>query len=156
MKKEFIVKQRVIEGRDQYRAPFTAWRGGPRRIFTSDARVRLSRTRDVFPDASVSCNEQDRRQSDMVQFPCLVVEVVSPITEGYDRGRKFAYYPEFPTIQEYLLIEIQCTMVEVYRLERHDLWVLRAFRIGEEVELVNLACVFPLVRLQRCNIFTTG
>src|ERR1700694_5337106 len=52
-------------------------RGGPCRVFTSDARVRLSEMRYVYPDASISCDEQDRGQSDMVQYPHLIVEVLS-------------------------------------------------------------------------------
>jgi Uma2 family endonuclease len=110
-------------------------RGSPCRVFTSDARIRLSRTRYVYTDASVSCDEQDRGQSDIVQSPRLVVEVLSPSTEGYDR--------ECSTIQEYLLIDAQRPMVEVYRREKHDLWILRAFRLDDEVELVNLGLHFP-------------
>jgi len=119
-------------------------RGSPCRVFTCDARVHLSRTRYVYPDASVSCDEQDRGQSDIVQSPRLVVEVLSPSTEGYDRGRKFGYYRECPSIQEYLLIDAQRPMVEVYRREKHDLWILRAFRLDDEVELVNLGVHFPV------------
>jgi Uma2 family endonuclease len=119
-------------------------RGSSCRVFTSDARVRLSRTRYAYPDASVSCNEQDRGQSDIVQFPRLVVEVLSPSTEGYDRGRKFGYYRECPSIQEYLLIDAQRAMVEVYRREKHNLWILQTFRLDDQVELINLGVHFPV------------
>ena len=119
-------------------------RGTPCRVFTSDARVRLSSTRFVYPDASISCDEQDRGQSDNVQSPLLVVEVLSPSTEGYDRGRKFGFYRECPTIQEYLLLDSQRPMLEVYRRERHNLWILRAYRLDEDVELTNLGVRFPV------------
>jgi Uma2 family endonuclease len=128
-------------------------RGSPCRVFTSDARVRLSKTRYVYPDVSISCDEQDRGQNDMVQHPRLIVEVLSSSTEGYDRGRKFAYYRECPTIQEYLLIDSQRPMVEVYRREKHDLWILRAFRLGEDVELVNLGVRFPVSAVYEDVIF---
>ena len=128
-------------------------RGSPCRVFTSDARVRLSRTRFVYPDATVSCDEQDRGQGDIVQSPRLVVEVLSPSTEGYDRGRKFGYYRECPTIQEYLLIDAQRPMVEVYRREKHDLWILRTFRLDDEVELINLGIRFPVNAIYEDVIF---
>jgi Uma2 family endonuclease len=128
-------------------------RGSSCRVFTSDARVRISRTRFVYPDASVSCDEQDRGQSDNVQSPRLVVEVLSPSTEGYDRGRKFGFYRECPTIQEYLLIDAQRPMLEVYRRERHDLWLLRAYRLDEEVELTNLGVRFPVSAVYEDVIF---
>ena len=119
-------------------------RGTPCRVFTSDARVRLSSTRFVYPNASISCDEQDRGQSDNVQSPRLVVEVLSPSTEGYDRGRKFGFYRECPTIQEYLLIDAQRPMLEVYRREKHDLWIFRAYRLDADVELTNLGVRFPV------------
>jgi len=128
-------------------------RGTSCRVFTSDARVRLSRTRFVYPDASVSCDEQDRGQSDYVQSPRLVVEVLSPSTEGYDRGRKFGYDRECPTIQEYLLIDAQRPMLEVYRREKHDLWILRAYRLDEDVELTNLGLRFPVSAVYEDVIF---
>ncbi len=128
-------------------------RGTPCRVFTSDARVRLSRTRFVYPDASVSCDEQDRGQSDNVKSPRLVVEVLSPSTEGYDRGRKFGFYRECPTIQEYLLIDAQRPMLEVYRREKHDLWILRAYRLDEVVELTNLGLRFPVSEVYEDVIF---
>ena len=119
-------------------------RGTPCRVFTSNARVRLSSTRFVYPNASISCDEQDRGQSDNVQSPRLVVEVLSPSTEGYDRGRKFGFYRECPTIQEYLLIDAQRPMLEVYRREKHDLWIFRAYRLDADVELTNLGVRFPV------------
>jgi Uma2 family endonuclease len=119
-------------------------RGGPCRVFTSDARVRLSETRFVYPDVSVSCNGQDRGQTDIVQYPRLVVEVLSPSTEGYDRGRKFGYYRECSTVQEYVLIDAQRPLVELYRRERNMLWMLRAFGQGEDVELASLGLRFSV------------
>ena len=130
-----------------------ALRGSPCRVLTSDAKVRLSATRYVLPDATVSCDEQDRGQIDNVQSPRLVVEVLSPSTEGYDRGRKFGFYRECPTIQEYLLIDAQRPMLEVYRRERHDLWLLRAYRMDEEVELANLDVHFAISEVYEDVIF---
>ena len=66
-------------------------RSSPCRIYNSDLKVRLSQRRFVYPDASVSCDQRDRGSSDTVQFPHLIVEVLSSSTEAYDRGRKFAY-----------------------------------------------------------------
>lgn len=121
-----------------------ALRGSGCRVFTSDARVRLSETRFVYPDATVSCDEREQGQSDIVQHPRLIVEVLSPGTEGYDRGDKVAYYRECPTIQEYILISTQRAMVEVYRREKHEFWVLCAFQLNEEIDLFNLGVRFPV------------
>jgi Uma2 family endonuclease len=114
--------------------------GSSCRVFTTDARVRLSRNRFVYPDASVSCDEQDRGQSDNVQAPRLIVEVLSPSTEC-------------PTIEEYLLIGAQRPMLEVYRREKHDFWILRAYQMGEEVELTDLGVRFLVSEVYEDIIF---
>ncbi|HYU75477.1 MAG TPA: Uma2 family endonuclease [Ktedonobacteraceae bacterium] len=119
-------------------------RGSPCRVYNSDLRVRISETRYVYPDASVSCDERDRGQSDMVRSPRLIVEVLSPGTEAYDRGRKFAYYRERPTIQEYVLIDTQRQAVEVFRREKNSFWTFHAFGPGDEVELVSVHVRVPV------------
>lgn len=81
-------------------------RGSSCRVYNSDARVRLAESRYVYPDASVSCDARDRGASDIVCFPRIVFEVLSPGTESYDRGTKFLYYRSCPTIEEYVLIEL--------------------------------------------------
>ncbi len=119
-------------------------RGSPCRVYNSDLRVRISETRYVYPDASVSCDERDRGQSDTVRSPRLIVEVLSPGTEAYDRGRKFAYYRERPTIQEYVLIDTQRQAVEVFRREKNSFWTFHAFGPGDEVELVSVHVRVPV------------
>ena len=56
----------------------SALRGKECRVYNSDLRVRLSRTRYVYPDLSVSCDTRDRGQTDTLQSPRLVIEVLSP------------------------------------------------------------------------------
>jgi Uma2 family endonuclease len=119
-------------------------RDGPCRIFNSDLRVRLSETRYVYPDATVSCDPRDRGQVDTLQYPRLAVEVLSPSTEAYDRGRKFGYYRTCPTLQEYVLVDSQRQSIEVYRRESESLWTLHPFGPDDEVELASLGVHFPI------------
>ena len=116
----------------------------PCRIYNSDLRVQLSENRYVYPDASVSCDSRDRGQVDTIQYPRLAIEVLSPSTEAYDRGRKFGYYRACPTLQEYVLVDSQRQAVEVYRRETGNLWVLHAFGPGDEVDLASLDVRFPV------------
>jgi len=128
-------------------------RGGPCLVYNSDLRVRLSETRYVYPDASVSCDERDRGQTDMLRSPRLVVEVLSPATEAYDRGRKFAYYRDNPTIQEYVLIDSLRPIVELFRLEKNSLWTFHSFGPGDDVELASLQVRFPISAVYEDVIF---
>ncbi len=117
------------------------------RVYNSDLKVRLSQKRYVYPDASVSCDQRDRGSSDTVQFPRLIVEVLSSSTEAYDRGRKFAYYRACPTIQEYVLIDTQRQAVEVYRRQSDTLWTLHPFGPGDLVDLASLSLSFSIAAL---------
>ena len=129
-------------------------RGGPCRVFTSDARVQLSATRYVFPDVSVSCDSLDRGRADIVHFPRLVVEVLSPSTEARDRGRKLSYYRQCESVQEYVLINSMFPLVEMYRRERNTLWTYRTFELEQDVELTSLGVRFPVASVYEDVVFS--
>jgi Uma2 family endonuclease len=128
-------------------------RGSPCRVFTTDARVRISETRYVYPDVSVSCDPQDRGRVDIVQSPRLVVEVLSPSTEATDRGRKLAYYRQCPTVQEYMLINYQYPSVELYRREKNTLWTYHVFEVDDDIELASLGIRFPVTAVYEDVVF---
>ncbi len=119
------------------------------RIYNSDMKVRLSESRYVYPDATVSCNEYDRGNSETIQSPLLIIEVLSPGTEAYDRGNKFGYYRACPTIEEYVLVNTQREVIEVYRRARPNLWTLHLFESGTHVEFASLNVSFPIAAIYR-------
>jgi Uma2 family endonuclease len=114
------------------------------RVLTSDVRVSLSATRYVYPDVTISCDPQDRGKVNSIKSPRLVVEVLSPGTEDYDRGRKFLYYRECATIQEYVLVNAECQLVEVCRREKNDLWSIQTIRSHGTIELASIGVRFPI------------
>lgn len=86
----------------------THLRGKGCKVFMADAKVSVSEKGPYFyPDVVVSCEERDRRALKMVQYPCLILEVFSPGTEGYDRGDKFKFYRRLKTLQEYVLVDAE-------------------------------------------------
>ena len=89
------------------------------------AHARVAAADAVFyPDVMVSCDEDDRRASLALHAPCLVVEVLSESTAAGDRGPKFAAYRLIPTLQDYLLVDIDARRLELYT--RHsEGWLLR-------------------------------
>ena len=128
-------------------------RGSSCRVFTTDTRVRISESRYVYPDVSVSCDTQDRGRVDIVQFPRLAVEVLSPSTEAIDRGRKLAYYRQCPTVQEYMLVNYQYPSVELYRREKNTLWTYHVFEVDDEIELASLGVRFPVTAVYEDVVF---
>jgi Uma2 family endonuclease len=118
-------------------------RGSAYRVCSSDAPIRISETRYVYPDVTVSCDEQDQGRTDIVQSPRLMVEILSPSTEAYNRGRKFMHYRRCPTIQEYMMIDSQLPLIEIFRREKNDLWMLYTFGLQDIVELTSINVRFP-------------
>jgi Uma2 family endonuclease len=74
---------------------YQQFRSQPCRVYPSDMRTRVgSNRRYAYPDVVVVCGEPvylDEVQ-DALLNPTLSVEVLSPSTEKFDRGRKLAYY----------------------------------------------------------------
>jgi Uma2 family endonuclease len=97
----------------------------------SDMKVRIQTAeRDIFyyPDVLVSCDVRDR-ETDYRQYPCLVVEVLSPHTERIDRFEKSLFYRQLDTLQEYVLVSQDYRQLEVSR--RAEQWRCPEYIEGE-------------------------
>ncbi len=125
----------------------SALRGGPCRVHTSDLKVKLSEKRYVFPDIAISCDPRDRGKITVMQSPILIVETLSPSTEAYNRRKKFSYYRACVSIQEYVLVDTQQQMVEVYRRDKEPFWKFSAFEAGDQVELTSLGISIPVATI---------
>lgn len=90
----------------------------------------------------VTCDQRDRNLTEFKRYPCLIVEILSPTTEAFDRGDKFADYRQLETLQEYVLINSARFSVECFRRNAEGLWVLHPYSQGEEIHLnsVNFCC----------------
>ena len=75
----------------------------------------------------ISCNEQDRRSRQVISFPKIIIEVLSPSTAGFDRGDKFKYYRRFSTLLEYVLIDAEKISIDVYRRGNACKWELTSY-----------------------------
>ncbi len=128
-------------------------RGSSCRVHGSDMRVQLSKTRYVYPDATVTCEQRDHEFNDLIRHPKVVIEVLSPSTEATDRGKKFTLYRECPTVQEYVMVDAQSAQVEVYH-RNEEKWTLSTFGPGSEVELESLAIQFPIEEVYEGLNFT--
>ena len=117
-------------------------------VYANDMRVRTSPTGAYFyPDVAVVCNRPvfEDNVFDTLLNPIIVVEVLSPSTEAYDKGEKFAHYQELTSLREYILVSQNRTRVEQYRLIKTQ-WVQTEFHRQEDV--VPLASIGCELRLQ--------
>jgi Uma2 family endonuclease len=122
-------------------------KGRPCRVYSSDLRVRVSETGlYTYPDVVVVCGEQqfDDEKRDTLLNPTLIVEVLSPATEAYDRGDKFAHYQRLPSLRGYVLIAQDRQRIERYvkQGEGPD-WLLTAVSQGA-VSLPSIGCELRL------------
>ena len=107
-------------------------RGKGCKVFMADAKVAISEKGPFhYPDVMVTCDERDRTARKIVRFPCLIAEVLSPGTEGFDRGKKFTHYRRLKTLKEYVLIDAEQMSVECYRLNEQKKWELTHYQIDE-------------------------
>ena len=121
-------------------------RGRDCELFTSDMKVRVSDTGlYTYPDATVVCGEPHFTDdvTDVLLNPTIVIEVLSPSTESYDRGRKFDHYRRLGSLREYVLIAQDRPHVERFtRGADGHAWVLTvAAGADATVELPSIACV---------------
>ncbi|MFP5272313.1 Uma2 family endonuclease [Coleofasciculus sp.] len=107
-------------------------RGKGCKVFMADAKVGVSLQGPFhYPDVMVSCDLRDQRARKIIYHPCLLVEVLSPGTEAFDRGNKFKHYRRIDTLKEYVLIEPDKMNVESYRLNEKGKWELTSYSFEE-------------------------
>lgn len=109
--------------------------GSPCRGYTSDQRVRIPSTGlYTYPDLTFVCGkaEFDPLNAETLINPTLLVEVLSPSTEAWDRGGKFAHYRRLPSLREFLLVAQDRIRVEHY-IREGDTWDLTEYSQPEAV-----------------------
>lgn len=113
-------------------------RGTRCRVWTKDTKVRsgpLPRRRHSmqglfsYPDLVIVCGVPqflDKHQ-DVVINPQVIIEVLSPATEAFDRGEKFRRYRKYnPSLSDYLVVEQDRPLIEHFARQENGLWVIAA------------------------------
>jgi Uma2 family endonuclease len=125
------------------------------RVYNADLRVHIPAAGTyTYPDCSVVCGEPQFSgdQRDNLLNPLLIVEVLSPSTEGYDRGKKFEMYRTMASFREYLIVHQDRRLVEHYSRQDDKSWLLRehsgaeaAVSIGSVGVQISLAELYASV-----------
>jgi Uma2 family endonuclease len=134
-------------------------RGRPCRTYPSDMRVKIPATGlYTYPDASVVCGPSDFEdgEHDTLLNPKLLVEVLSPSTEAYDRGKKLAHYRTIDSLREVLLIAQDEALVDHYVRQSDGAWLLRSMPAGKAVELSSIGCSLAVDDLYLNVTFEAG
>jgi Uma2 family endonuclease len=120
----------------------TQLRGSPCRVYSSDLRVRVLATGlATYPDVTVICGPSNRDPDSPthVTNPKLVVEVLSPGTEEYDRGEKLAHYQQVPSLTQIVLVDHRQPAIDVWTRDG-DEWRSSTYGVGATVALDSIQC----------------
>ncbi len=120
-------------------------------VFSEALRIRVVATGFAgYPDVSVVCGalERDPENANTVTNPALLVEVLSPSTEEYDRGEKLEQYRRIPKLDHVVLVAYDAPRVEVWSRAQGE-WVVRAFGQGERAALPAIECELEIDALFR-------
>ena len=93
----------------------------------------------VYPDIMVVCGEIRLAENtrDVITNPVLIIEVLSPGTESFDRGKKFEYYRSIPSLKEYVLVSQEKQIVEVYFRQERGTWLYTVAQGLDKTILLN-------------------
>jgi Uma2 family endonuclease len=129
----------------------SALEGAPCKVFESNLRLLVRATGlYTYSDGGVFCGppEFDDDRRDTILNPTLVIEVLSPSTEAYDRGKKFGHYRRIPTLREYLLVSQDEPRLELFVRQADGLWKLEQDKVGLD-ESVGLSSIGVKLSLSR-------
>jgi Uma2 family endonuclease len=122
-------------------------RGRPCRAFTNDMRVKVSETGlYTYPDIVVACRplRLEDAHVDTLLNPVVIVEVLSPSTELYDRSEKFAHYRRLESLKEYILVAQDKVRVEQF-VRQGDQWLLTEHsELDDVIRLDSIGCAVRL------------
>jgi Uma2 family endonuclease len=122
------------------------------RVFDSNARVHVESTGlFTYPDVTVACGELQYFNDggfDTLLNPTLLVEVLSPSTEAYDRGAKFQHYQSIPSFVHYVLVSQEERHVDYFQRLETGQWLLTVHK-GEDATLAvpRLGFEIPLAEI---------
>lgn len=90
-------------------------------VFAGDMKVApLGDSAYYYPDVMVRCGEPLAGDALITHDACLVIEILSPTTEGFDRNDRFARYRESTSLESYVLVDLVQRRIEVHL--RRDGW----------------------------------
>ncbi len=168
--KDYLLRERAAEYKSEYRpgrmvamtgasrqhnrivvnlagALWTQLRGRPCEVFVNDMRVKVPAARlYAYPDVVALCGppQFEDAETDTLLNPAVIVEILSPSTESYDRGKKFAAFQRLNSLQEYVLIAQDRMRVEHWRREDEAWTRLELGNAGALLALTSIDCAVPL------------
>lgn len=122
-------------------------RSGPCSAFSSDMRITIPQTPHfTYADVVVVCGQPqlDDDFKDNLLNPIVIIEVLSPSTEGYDRGKKFESYQRIASLLEYVLVSQDRPRVEQFLRQPDGRWLYSETSAEGIIKLTPIDCELSL------------
>src|SRR5258708_5016376 len=122
-------------------------RSSPYRAYPSDMRITIPQTPHyTYADVVVVCGqpELDDDFKDNLLNPIVIVEVLSPATERYDRGKKFESYQRIASLMEYVLVSQDRPRVEQFLRQPDGRWLYSETSAEGSIKLTSIDCELSL------------
>jgi Uma2 family endonuclease len=134
-------------------------RGKACEVLPSDMRIKVPKALPYrYADVVVVCEKpaiEDLQGQEMLVNPLLIVEVLSPTTEGYDYGAKFIAYQSIESFREYLLVSQERPHVTHYVRQPDDQWLRNDIEGMEKtLRLATVDCELELGEIYRLVEFS--
>ena len=110
------------------------FRNHPCNVYATDLRVRIDKSSlFTYPDLVIVCGKEDYLDTnfDTLTNPKIIFEVLSDSTEKYDRGQKFSFYREIPSLEEYILVSSREIKIEKFKRVESGKWLFSESKVGE-------------------------
>jgi Uma2 family endonuclease len=126
-------------------------RGKGCELYQGDMRVHVPSTHAyAYPDLVVVCGEPKFTDADVDTLlnPTLIIEVLSPSTESYDRGKKFQNFWQIESLKEYVLIASDQPRIESFTRQGAGKWLLTAaVGLEQTITLTSIGCSLSLAEV---------
>jgi Uma2 family endonuclease len=127
-------------------------RDTPCTMYNNDMKVRVTEDLYVYPDVTVVCGEAQfaGEEREVLLNPTLIVEVLSPSTEAWDRGGKFEQYRQRESLHEYVLVAQDRPHVERFARQADGQWLLTEVNGSVAIlALPSIGCELALSEVYR-------
>lgn len=117
--------------------------------YAMDMRLAVDDRTYYYPDLFVTCSPHTGADVVAQDDAVLIAEVLSPGTEGDDRGDKFHDYQRLPGLAEYVLLSTDEAHVDLFRRGPEGLWVLHQSGSGDDLIFESIGFHLPMAQLYR-------
>jgi len=120
-------------------------------IYSNDMRVKVNPTGlYTYPDVVVVCGKPqfEDDEHDTLLNPFVLIEVLSPSTEDYDRGTKFEHYRTIESLSDYILVAQHKIHVAHYVRQSDRSWLFSEFKSAKDkFQIQSIGCELSVAEI---------